>query len=224
LLIENQQAKARMKIYLAMVFIVFELLSMIFNQYFQDIHLMGTVFPLNISVVFFCCGFFILDVVTELYDSNEASKLIYGKIICLILFVSFARIGIVGAGLQSTQLSQIISTTPLMIFNGAIASLIGYKITTGIMQNLKLYYQGRYLVFRYLSSTLPGEISFSLVFTILSYSSGRGFSQTAAIFVSLTIVKIALSLIFALLVVPITNLLIYFGGEESTYDEILPFS
>jgi uncharacterized integral membrane protein (TIGR00697 family) len=213
-----------MKIYLAMIFVVFEILSMLFNQYFLDISIMGIEFPLNISVVFFCFGFFILDVITELYDSKEANKLIYGKIICQLIFVTFAQVGVVGAGLQKTQLSQIVYTTPLMILNAAIATLIGYKITVTIMQNLKLYYQGRYLVFRYLSSTLPGEIIFSLVFSLLAFSQGRALSQTVFIFVSLTLVKIILSLFFALLVVPVTNLLIYINDEEVSFREIIPFS
>jgi uncharacterized PurR-regulated membrane protein YhhQ (DUF165 family) len=101
-----------MIVYLSMVFVVFETLSMIFNQYFLDIPLFGTFFPLNISVMFFCLGFFILDMVTELYSTHIANKLIYGKVICQIAFLGFAEIGIVGAGLQGTQLSQIIATTP----------------------------------------------------------------------------------------------------------------
>ena len=132
-----------MLVYLAMIFAVFEILSTVFNQYFYDVVIFGVTFPLNISVVFFCLAFFILDITTEIYNNREADKLIYGKIICQLIFVIFGGTGIIGAGLKETQLAGIISTTPFMIFNAMVASLIGYKLTTQIMQKMKIAYEGR---------------------------------------------------------------------------------
>lgn len=212
-----------MIIYLAMIFVVFETLSMIFNQYFLDISIFGKLFPLNISVMFFCLGFFILDMVTELYNVSVADKLIYGKVICQIAFIGFAEIGIMGAGLQNTQLSQIIATTPWMILNSVIASMVGYKITVFIMQKLKFIYQGKYLMMRYLCSTLPGEIMFSLIFSALSFSKGKTFAEFSLIFLSLTFVKFVLSLLFSMLVVPLTMLLRNSAGKDKAHYHFMPF-
>lgn len=185
-----------MIVYLGMCFAVFEILSTIFNQYFYDVSLFGYVFPLNVSVVFFCIGFFILDVTTEIYNKKMADKLIYGKMMCQLIFVIFGLIGINGAGLKNSQLDSVISTTPEMIFNGMMASLIGYKITTSIMQKMKLIYRGRMLPFRYICSSLPGEIIFSLVFAGLSFFHGRTLADFLMVFMALTFVKIVLSVLF----------------------------
>lgn len=213
-----------MLIYLSMLFVVFEMLSMIFNDYFLGISLFGMSVPLNISVVFFCLGFFILDMITELYNGSIANKLIVGKILCQLAFILFGEIGIIGAGLQGTQLSQIIATTPIMVINSVIASIIGYKITVTIMQKMKLFYQGKYLMMRYLCSTLPGEIMFSLVFSSLSFSHGRSFREFCLVFFSLVAVKVVLSLLFSIIIVPVTKLLRRVSGIHDDYLHFMPFT
>lgn len=212
-----------MLVYLAMIFAAFEILSTVFNQYFYDVTVLGVVFPLNISVVFFCLGFFILDITTEIYNDKEADKLIYGKIACQIIFVIFGELGIIGAGLQNSQLDNIISTTPSMMLNGVIASIIGYKLTTGIMQRMKIAYHGRLLPIRYICSSLPGEIVFSLVFASLSFFHGRTLHEFLMVFFTLTVVKIALSFIFSLIVVPVTAFIRYFGRLREDTLEYIPF-
>ncbi len=165
-----------------------------------------------------------MDITTEIYNNKEADKLIYGKMICQLIFVIFGWLGVTGAGLQHSQLDSIISTTPAMIFNGMVASLIGYKITTSIMQTMKIFYRGRLLPLRYICSSLPGEIIFSLVFSGLSFFHGRTLSQFMMIFVSLTFVKIVLSLLFALIVVPVTAIIRYFADLRQDVIEYVPFT
>jgi len=213
-----------MIIYLSMLFVVFETLSMIFNQFFTKVSILGIDFPLNISVMFFCLGFFILDMVTELYNNNIANKIIYGKVICQIAFIIFAEIGIMGSGLQDTQISQIVDTTPWMILNGIVASIIGYKITINIMQKLKIVYHGKHLMMRYLCSSLPGEIVFSLVFAGLSFSKGKTFTEFCLIFLSLSLIKLILSLGFSIIIVPITKILRPFAKRDMEHLSFVPFN
>lgn len=213
-----------MLVYLAMTFAIFEILSTIFNQYFYDVSLFGITFPLNISVVFFCLGFFVLDITTEIYNNKVADKLIYGKLICQIIFVLFGEIGIIGAGLQHSQLAAIISTTPIMMLNGMIASVVGYKITTSIMQKMKMVYRGRLLPLRYICSSLPGEIIFSLVFASLSFFHGRTFREFIMVFLTLTLVKIVLSFLFSLVVIPVTSIIRYFSDSRQDILEFVPFT
>lgn len=210
--------------YLAIIFATFEILSAIFNHYFYDVTIYGITFPLNISVIFFCLGFFVLDITTEIYNNYEADKLIYGKIVSQIIFVIFGKIGIIGTGLQHSQLDSILSTTPIMIFNGMAASLIGYKITTSIMQKMKIAYRGRFLPFRYICSSLPGEIIFSLVFAGLSFSYNRTLGEFMMVFITLTLVKIILSLLFSLIVIPITRMIEHFSESPKKIIEYIPFT
>lgn len=213
-----------MIIYLAMSFITFEILSTIFNQFFIELNFIGINFPINISVIFFCLGFFVLDVTTEVYCSKIANKFIYGKILCQLLFVLLGQFGIIGAGLTHSQLADIIHSTPNMVFNGVIASLIGYKLTTWIMQTLKIKYNGKFLALRYMASTLPGEIIFSLVFVVLSFSAGRSLREVLMIFLTLTIIKIVLSFLFSIIVVPVTNVVKYFSEAPIELKRYFPFT
>jgi len=169
-------------------------------------------------------GFFVLDLVTEIYNKKIADKLIYGKILCQILFALFGEIGVIGANLQDSQLSQIIIVTPKMIFYSIIASFFGYKLTTSLMQSLKLRYNGQFLMLRYLCSTLPGELVFSLIFSILSFSTGRSLSQFFMIFLVLSGIKIILSIIFSILIIPITNFIKLFCSRHNEIVEYVAFT
>jgi len=213
-----------MLVYLAMCFVTFEILSTIFNQYFFDISLFGFSFPLNISVVFFCVGFFILDVTTEIYNNKEADKLIYGKIIGQLIFIVFGKLGIIGAGLKHSQLDAIISATPVMVLNGVLASLVGYKTTTYLMQKMKIIYRGRLLPLRYICSSLPGEIIFSAVFALLSFLHGRTWAQFIMVFSTLSLVKFLLSCLFSLIIMPVTAIIKYFLGPQYEKFEYIPFT
>ncbi|MCD6055463.1 MAG: hypothetical protein K0R12_425 [Gammaproteobacteria bacterium] len=47
----------------AMIFFIGEVLSIEFNQYFNNLYFFGIVCPFNVSVTFFCFSFFIMDLV-----------------------------------------------------------------------------------------------------------------------------------------------------------------
>lgn len=212
-----------MLVYLAMMFTTFEILSILFNHFFKTVTVLGIQFPLNISVVFFCLGFFILDLATELYDNKVTNCFIYGKILSQMLFITLGLLGISGADLQNTQLEQIINTTPYTILYSIIASIIGYQITAQLMQKLKIYYQGHYLMLRYLLSTLPGEIVFSLIFSFLSFAHNQITPEYFRIFMSLVLVKLILSIIFSILITPITNVIKHYQRPTETLDDFMPF-
>lgn len=114
------------------------------------------------------------------------------------------------AGIEHGQIAETFFLAPRILFDSMIASFIGYKITGKIMQYLKIKFNGRFLFTRYLSSTFPGEIAFSLIFTMLSFSHGRSFFEVMNIFVGLIFVKFLLSAAFSILVIPVTNIMRYY--------------
>lgn len=190
----------------AMLFAICEVLSMEFNNFFRPIDILGYDFEFNVSVMFFCFGFFIIDLVTELYNTKVADFFIYSKIIAQGVFIVLSGMAIYLGDIPKGDLTASLTHVPMVFFNGIIASFIGYKLTGKIMQHLKIKLQGRFLFSRYLSSTIPGELIFSLIFTTLNFSRGRSFHQVANIFVDLAIIKFILSFVFSLLIVPINNL------------------
>lgn len=190
-----------------MLFAVCESLSIELNNFFHDYVIYGYRFSFNVSVIFFCVGFFIIDLITELYNDKFANYFIYGKIVSQRTFICFGALGVRLANIEHGQISETFFLAPHVLFNSTVASLIGYKITGKIMQILKIKFNGRFLFTRYLSSTLPGEITFSLIFAALSFSHGRTVLNVMNIFIDLIIVKFLLSAAFGVVVVPVTNVM-----------------
>src|SRR5215216_6786362 len=157
-----------MYVILPMIFIVAELLSMIFGHTFAQFTYFGFTFNFIVGVIYFCFGFWILDMITEIYDTRLTNKVIFGKIICQILFVLLMQIGILFTK-ESNQLVlfQKLNFMPKMIFSSAAASIFGYKLTAFLMQYLKIRYNGRFITIRYLVSTLPGEFAFSFIYCFI---------------------------------------------------------
>ena len=194
-------------IFLSMLFAVCESLSIELNNFFHSYIIFGYHFSFNVSVIFFCIGFFIIDLITELYNDKFADYFIYSKVISQFLFICFGVFGVKLANIENGQIAETFFLAPHILFNSMIASFIGYKMTGKIMQALKIKFNGCFLFTRYLSSTLPGEITFSLIFTVLSFSHGRTFLDVMNILVGLIIVKFLLSTVFSVLVVPVTNIM-----------------
>lgn len=194
-------------IVVSMLFAIFETLSIELNDFFKDINIFGYNLAFNPSVIFFCIGFFIIDLVTEIYNDKFANYLIYAKLLSQVVFIIFGVFGVMTAGIEHGQIAQTFFLAPRILFNSMLSSFIGYKLTGKIMQILKIKFKGRFLLARYLSSTFPGEIVFSLVFSLLSFSHGKSSGQMLNIFAGLILVKFSLSLIFSLFVVPVTNVL-----------------
>lgn len=193
--------KEDIKTILLITFIVVEILSMIFNQFFVKIYIGNYYFTFNYSVVFFCVGFFIVDIIHDFFSSVDAEKFFYYKIYSQILFLVLSKSAIYVYCIKNNQFVELVNESWWMIASGAIATYIGLKTMNRIMSRMKRgVYQGRSIFLRYVYSTLPGEIVFSFIFSILSFSHGREFNDVIHVFSSSCIAKIILSVIFAFII------------------------
>ena len=195
-----------MNIILPMIFVVVEMLSMLFGHTFTTVHFLGIEFHFIVGVIYFCLGFYILDLIAELYENDLSNKVIFGKIICQIIFVLLIQLSIyLNQDPNQTEFLNSMTYMPKMIFASIIASIIGYKLTTHIMQSLKIRYEGKFITIRYLVSTLPGEFVFSLVYSFIFLYNEYSFSEYIKIFYSLAIAKFAFSLAFSTIFVDRDN-------------------
>src|SRR3990167_6510434 len=129
---------------------------MIFNDFFITVNFYGFYLPFNLSVIFFCVCFYILDIVTELYDAKIASKIIYAKILFQFVFVFFGYLAM-DFILLKEKLATVFDAAPKMFIDSMIATFIAYKITILLMAKTKrLYNKGQYMALRYFTSALPG--------------------------------------------------------------------
>jgi len=93
------------------------------------------------------------------------------------------------------------------------------------MQELKIRYNGQFLMMRYLCSTLPGEMAFSLIFSSLSFSAGKSLYQLSMIVLTLAIVKVILSIVFSIFIVPITySIKLFCTHSGNDMIEYIPFT
>lgn len=199
--------REELKSYLIIAFVVIELLSMIFNFYFITVPIGPREYNFNFSVVFFCLGFFIVDVVADQISPAEANKFIYYKLFCQILFLLLGNTAIHVYGLQETQLATVLSKSPWAIVAGIIATYAGFYVMNNIMSYMKAgVYQGTSVFNRYLCSTLPGELLFSLVFTMLCFYKYNSLNEMVDIFLLSAVAKIVLSIVFAMIMSAISKL------------------
>jgi uncharacterized PurR-regulated membrane protein YhhQ (DUF165 family) len=186
---------------------------MIFNFYLVKVPLVFGEYNFNFSVVFFCLGFFIVDVVADQFSPAEANKFIYYKLWSQTLFLLLGNMAIYVYGLQKTQLAMILNKSPWVITAGLIATYVGFYIMNNIMSYMKLgVYQGTSVFNRYLCSTLPGELVFSLVFTTLCFYKYNSMQGIFDLFLTSAVVKITLSILFAF-VTSMLSKLIFFNSS-----------
>lgn len=199
--------KEDVKHYLIIFFVVIELLSMIFNFYFVKVYIGAIEYNFNFSVVFFCLGFFVVDIVADIFSSAEANKFIFYKLFSQIAFLILGNLAIAVYGLEETQLAAALNKSPWMIATGLLSTYVGFNVMSSIMSYMKIgVYQGSSVFRRYLYSTIPGELLFSLVFTLLCFYKYSSFEESMHIFVTSAIAKIVLSVLFASLMSIIVKL------------------
>lgn len=191
--------KESVKNYLLISFVVVELLSMIFNYYFVSLYIGKYEYHFNFSVIFFCVGFFIVDIVADQYSLQEANKFVFYKLYCQILFLILGQIAIGVYGLADSQLSQIFNKSAWMIISSLTATYLGVHLMSSIMSYMKMnQYSGGSVFKRYLYSTIPGELLFSFIFTMFCFYTYTTYDELMHVFLTSAIAKIILSVIFAL--------------------------
>ncbi len=202
--------KEEIKSYLIIAFVVIELLSMIFNFYFVKMTLGVMEYNFNFSVVFFCTGFFIVDVVADQFSPAEANKFIFYKLVSQMLFLVLGNVAIHVYGLEETQIATMLSKSPWMMVAGLFATYIGFYVMSHIMSYMKIgVYQGTSVFNRYLCSSLPGELVFSLVFTLLCFYQYNSIEEIGHLFLTSAMAKIILSILFAFLISLISKFTAY---------------
>lgn len=189
--------KSDIKIILIINFVIFEILSLIFNKNLIKINFLERRYLIDFSVVFFCFCFFIVDIVSSKFSFNEANKFFYYKLYAFIIFTIFCKLSIKLSPLNNEWLFKAIEDSPKMIINGLVASFFGYKVTNHLMQKINFTYFGRSIFCRYFLTTYPGEIIFSFIFSMLSYYNEYKISKIMSIFCGSLLLKGFLTLGFS---------------------------
>jgi uncharacterized PurR-regulated membrane protein YhhQ (DUF165 family) len=206
--------KEEVKSYLIIAFVVIELLSMLFNFYFVNVPLGAVEYKFNFSIVFFCLGFFIVDVVADQFSPTEANKFIFYKLASQTIFLILGNTAIHVYGLESTQIATMLNKSSWMMIAGLFATYAGFYVMSQIMSYMKVgVYQGSSVFNRYLCSSLPGELIFSLIFTVLCFYQYNSMEEITHLFLTSAVAKIILSIMFASLMSLISRFTFFRAGN-----------
>lgn len=190
--------KDEIKNYLLIIFVIVELLSMVFNFYFIKMDVAGIEYNFNFSIVFFCLGFFVVDIIADKFSPAEANKFIFYKLFSQSLFLILGNIAVGVYGLEGTQLAAVLHKSPFVIAAGLVSTFVGFHVMSSIMSYMKIgVYQGTSVFRRYFFSTIPGELVFSLIFTFLCFYKFSSFEESVHMFIASALAKIVLSALFA---------------------------
>lgn len=184
-------------LYLAAAYVVVELLSSILNPVFMDVIIAGRVCKLNPSVVFFCIGFFIVDIIFDFYNAKMASHFFNIKIFSIILFVSLGKFFLHYFDTNNDTLKAVFNESSFVFVYGVFAYYVSYKLMGRTMKSVKRSSISNSIFCRYFITTVPSEIIFSFIFTFLSFRNGNTLIELLGIFLTSSLIKIVLSFIFA---------------------------
>lgn len=207
--------KKEIKVFLIISYVILEVLSMTFNAYFFNVDFVGYHFCFNFSVIFFCLSFFIVDIVNDFYSIEEADMFVYYKFYGQILFIVMGNFALQLYQINSTEIARILNESPYMILCSFISTFVGYKIMSRIMIKIKSdLYRGNSIFFRYVNTTIPGEFAFTLIFSILNFSSAHRIDEMINIISTSCVVKIILSLMFASLMTLFYKIKIFYSKKK----------
>lgn len=182
------------------VFVVMEILSMIFNPFFLTVHVFDLSVNVNFSILFFCLGFFVVDVVFDLLGSKQAGLFFSLKIASQLTFIFLGVVSIHILHMENTVYSDLFNESVRVFFYGAVAYYFSSRIMAKTMDHLKKTNILNSIFIRYFFSTVPSEVIFSLIFTVLSFRKDYDLISLLGIFISSSAIKICLSALFSVLI------------------------
>jgi uncharacterized PurR-regulated membrane protein YhhQ (DUF165 family) len=152
--------------------------------------------------------------VADQFSPTEANKFIFYKLASQTIFLILGNTAIHVYGLESTQIATMLNKSSWMMIAGLFATYAGFYVMSQIMSYMKVgVYQGSSVFNRYLCSSLPGELIFSLIFTVLCFYQYNSMEEITHLFLTSAVAKIILSIMFASLMSLISRFTFFRAGN-----------
>jgi len=134
------------------------------------------------------------DIVTEVYGYKRARQLIWGSILCSIIFVFFLQLIIAAPPSiywhNQSEYALILGAVPRIIFASLIAHWVGEFLNSYIIAKFKIAYNGQNLLGRIVSSSLVGITTNTLIFVFIGYVGVIPFSEMLPFSTRICVVKL----------------------------------
>lgn len=128
------------------------------------------------GIFIFPITFFTLDTITEYYGFNKAMLIVIFNLIALLM-VSFCifytlHIATNNSFINDEHYQAVLSPFLRSFFATSGSCIVGYFINCLILDRLKVYFNGRWMIFRLIFATTIAEIIYSVVWNFI-YMSGH---------------------------------------------------
>ena len=125
------------------------------------------------GVFFIPIAFFLQDIVTEIYGYDNARMMLNLNILVFVIYVLILKIILV-LPIDNTNISYesfflVINTLPRHALSFVLSLYVGGRINNYVLSKMKLYFNQRFLAFRFISSTAIGEAFFQFIAVLISW-------------------------------------------------------
>lgn len=184
--------------------------------------------PAPITVLFlFPCVLIISDVVTEVYGYAQARRIVwYTTIAAIFSSLFFWLVTLYPPSIvfnQNDAYTTVLGMVPRIAFAGIIAVFVGDIANNYVVAKMKVWFSGRYLALRLVSSTIIGQFLNTIVFFVI----GLWGVLPLAVFVNSILFATVIKTGIEVLMLPITMRLITFVKKHEgidVYDKNTDFS
>ncbi len=162
--------------------------------------------------------FFLWDIVTEVYGFQRAKQLIWYYLFAQIVFALLVNFGLQMPAAPSVPHPQFYSTVLGNIFKLTISMVIaiiaGDFVNCYVLDQMKIYTNGKYLWMRLIGATAVGELVTSILWVLVFYSGTEAHPNLAWLIGSQYFIKILIEVVL----VPVTYLIVNFLKRNEGLD------
>ena len=130
------------------------------------------VFPVSVTVIYFPITYIFSDILTEVYGYARARAVLWTVLVCSVTAGLIYQLAVFlppAIGFDANEAyTRVLGSVPRILFGGWIAVFAGDILNNYVLAKLKLFFNGKHLWIRTISSTIVGQFVNTLLFYIIA--------------------------------------------------------
>ncbi len=202
----------------AIIAMLFVSLLLIVNIITQKIVHIGSGLMLTAGDFIYPLTYLLSILLTEVYGYAMSRRVVWGAFFCNILVAVIIVFSIAlpdaGSWHDQSHFKIVLGRAPKILIASLSAFLIGEFIGTYILSKIKVFTEGRYLWFRFMSATMAGQLIDSVIFTVIAFVGIIAWQDVIVLSISAYLCKV----IFQILMTPIIYVSVKFLKKHEHID------
>jgi uncharacterized integral membrane protein (TIGR00697 family) len=143
--------------------------------------------------------FLLSDLITEVYGFKYARRAIWCGFLFNAVFVIYGQVIIhlpsPSYATQNAAFDALFALDKRIIFASAISYLCSEPLNSFIMAKLKIFFSGRYLALRFVSSTFIASLVDSVIFTVIAFYGAMQNRELIELMLTMWLIKVAIEIV-----------------------------